>query len=102
MHKNKIIQPIWNNQMTLKEKINYLLSRGYTQQKIGDETGIEQSSVSRILNETQKSVSYQKGCALDAVVAKEKAVLEQRKDTNSKKNYVFQNDIHLGATRCGT
>ncbi|MFM7812000.1 MAG: transcriptional regulator [Acinetobacter junii] len=61
--------------MTLKEKINFLIVRGYTQQKIDDETGIEQSSVSRILNETQKSVSYEKGRSLDELVAKEKAFL---------------------------
>lgn len=65
----------WSSHMTLKEKINFLIVRGYTQQKIDDETGIEQSSVSRILNETQKSVSYEKGRSLDELVAKEKAFL---------------------------
>ncbi len=65
--------------MTLKEKISFLLiDRGYTQQKIEDETGIEQSSVSRILNDSQKGVSYQKGCSLDVLVAKEKAFLTQQ------------------------
>lgn len=65
--------------MTLKEKISFLLiDRGYTQKKIEDETGIEQSSVSRILNESQKGVSYQKGCSLDALVSKEKAFLAQQ------------------------
>lgn len=41
--------------MTLKEKILFLtVTRGYTQQEVSDETGIEQSSVSRILKNTQK------------------------------------------------
>ena len=39
--------------MTLKEKIQFLHAHGYTQQKISDETGINQSSVSRILKDTQ-------------------------------------------------
>ncbi|NAR50138.1 transcriptional regulator [Acinetobacter haemolyticus] len=65
--------------MTLKEKISFLLDHGYTQQKIEDETGIEQSSVSRILSETQKSVSYDKGCSLDELVARVKAFLNQQK-----------------------
>ncbi len=88
--------------MTLKEKIIFLLSRGYTQQKIGDETGIEQSSVSRILRETQQSVSYQKGCSLDALVAKEKAAFDQQNNVASSKDCVFQNDMGLGVSPCGT
>lgn len=56
--------------MTLKEKIQLLHSKGYTQQKISLETGITQSSVSRILKETQQSVQYEKGRALDLLVAK--------------------------------
>lgn len=56
--------------MNLKEKIQFLESQGYTQQKIDEETGINQSSVSRILNETQQSVRYEKGVALDLLVNK--------------------------------
>ena len=56
--------------MTLKEKIQFLHAHGYTQQKISDETGINQSSVSRILKDTQQSVQYEKGKALDLVMEK--------------------------------
>lgn len=56
--------------MTLKEKIQFLHTHGYTQQKISDETGINQSSVSRILKETQQSVQYEKGKALDVLIEK--------------------------------
>lgn len=56
--------------MTLKEKILFLRSNGYTQQKISEETGINQSSVSRILKETQQSVQYEKGRALDLLIEK--------------------------------
>lgn len=56
--------------MTLKEKIQLLHSRGYTQQKISEETGITQSSVSRILKDTQQSVQYEKGRALDLLIEK--------------------------------
>ena len=56
--------------MTLKEKIQFLHEHGYTQQKISDETGINQSSVSRILKDTQQSVQYEKGKALDLVIEK--------------------------------
>ena len=44
--------------------------RSYTQQKISDETGINQSSVSRILKDTQQSVQYEKGKALDMAIEK--------------------------------
>lgn len=56
--------------MTLKEKILFLRSNGYTQQKISEETRITQSSVSRILKETQQSVQYEKGKALDSLIEK--------------------------------
>lgn len=56
--------------MTLKEKILFLKSKGYTQQAIYLETGIAQSSVSRILDSIQQSVQYEKGAALDALVNK--------------------------------
>ncbi len=56
--------------MTLKEKILFLRSNGYTQQKISEETSITQSSVSRILKETQQSVQYEKGKALDLLIEK--------------------------------
>ncbi|ELW9426051.1 transcriptional regulator [Acinetobacter baumannii] len=63
--------------MTLKEKILFLtVTRGYTQQEVSIETGIEQSSVSRILKNTQKSVGYQKGIALDAFVNREKEKMQ--------------------------
>ncbi|EXB91192.1 MULTISPECIES: MarR family transcriptional regulator [Acinetobacter calcoaceticus/baumannii complex] len=65
--------------MTLKEKILFLTStRGFTQQQVSEETGIEQSSVSRILNNTQKNIGYEKGVALDAFVNRE------RKNVQSK------------------
>lgn len=56
--------------MTLKEKIQFLHSKGYSQQKISQETGIAQSSVSRILKNTQQSVQYEKGKALDGLIDK--------------------------------
>ncbi|RKG47335.1 helix-turn-helix domain-containing protein [Acinetobacter cumulans] len=56
--------------MTLKEKILFLTSQGYTQQKIGEETGISQSSISRILMGAQQSVQYEKGEALNALYQK--------------------------------
>lgn len=56
--------------MTLKEKIQLLHSKGWTQQKIDQATGITQSSVSRILKGTQQSVQYEKGKALDLLVEK--------------------------------
>lgn len=56
--------------MTLKEKIEFLLSKGRTQQEISKGTGITQSSVSRILGNTQKSVQYEKGKALDSLIEK--------------------------------
>lgn len=56
--------------MTLKEKIEFLHSKGYTQQKIGNETGIGQSSISRILRGEQQSVGYEKGRNLDCLVEK--------------------------------
>lgn len=54
--------------MTLKEKILFLKSKGCTQQTIHLKTGINQSSVSRILNSIQQSVQYEKGVALDTLV----------------------------------
>lgn len=54
--------------MTLEEKIEFLHSKGYTQQKISETTGIVQSSISRILNGEQQSVGYEKGKKLDALV----------------------------------
>lgn len=54
--------------MTLKEKIEFLHSKGYTQQKISEITGIVQSSISRILSGEQQSVGYEKGTKLDALV----------------------------------
>lgn len=56
--------------MTLKEKILFLTSRGYTQQKIEEETGIAQSSISRILMGVQQSVQYEKGEALNTLYRK--------------------------------
>ncbi|ADI90385.1 MULTISPECIES: MarR family transcriptional regulator [Acinetobacter] len=65
--------------MTLKEKILFLTNtRGFTQQQVSEETGIEQSSVSRILNDTQKNIGYVKGVALDAFVNREKAKLASK------------------------
>lgn len=57
--------------MNLKEKIVFLTSRKYTQQQISEKTGIEQSSVSRILRGLQQSVKYEKGVALDFLVQTE-------------------------------
>lgn len=51
--------------MTLKEKILFMISRGYTQQKIGEKTGISQSSISRISMGIQQSLQYEKGEALN-------------------------------------
>ncbi|WP_334420886.1 transcriptional regulator [Acinetobacter soli] len=59
--------------MTLREKILFLTNLGYTQQKIEEKTKIEQSSISRILNNVQKSVRYEKGLALDLLVMEEKS-----------------------------
>lgn len=65
--------------MTLKEKILFLtITRGFTQQQVSDETGIEQSSVSRILNDTQKNIGYVKGVALDAFVNREKVKVQPK------------------------
>jgi len=65
--------------MTLKEKILFLTNtRGFTQQHVSEETGIEQSSVSRILNDTQKNIGYDKGVALDAFVNREKAKVQPK------------------------
>ncbi len=63
------------------------VTRGYTQQEVSDETGIEQSSVSRILKNTQKSVGYQKGIALDAFVNREK---EKNAISNSLSGFTFE------------
>jgi uncharacterized protein YerC len=51
--------------MTLKEKILFMISCGYTQQKIGEKTGISQSSISRISMGIQQSLQYEKGEALN-------------------------------------
>ena len=70
MHKIRISHAVRILTMTLKEKILFLKSKGYTQQAIYLETGIAQSSVSRILDSIQQSVQYEKGAALDALVNK--------------------------------
>ena len=53
----------------------FLINLGLTQQKIGEDTGIEQSSVSRILNGSQKSINYEKGLALDDFIKIQKRKL---------------------------
>lgn len=57
--------------MTIKEKILYLLSKGYSQIAISEKTNIPQSSISKILNEQQDDVLYSKGVLLDALVKSE-------------------------------
>jgi len=57
--------------MTIKEKILYLLSVGYSQIAISEKTNIPQSSISKILNEQQDDVLYSKGVLLDALVKSE-------------------------------
>lgn len=57
--------------MTIKEKILYLLSVGYSQTAISEKTNIPQSSISKILNEQQDDVLYSKGVLLDALVKSE-------------------------------
>ena len=57
--------------MTIKEKILYLLSVGYSQITIGEKTNIPQSSISKILNGQQDDVLYSKGVLLDALVKSE-------------------------------
>lgn len=57
--------------MTIKEKIIYLLSVGYSQIAISEKTNIPQSSISKILNEQQDDVLYSKGVLLDALVKSE-------------------------------
>lgn len=54
--------------MNLQEKISFLISSGCTQQYISEKSGIEQSSVSRILRGQQQSVKYERGVALDSLV----------------------------------
>ncbi|ENX36311.1 hypothetical protein F889_00473 [Acinetobacter colistiniresistens] len=54
--------------MNLQEKISFLITSGYTQQYIGEKSGIGQSSVSRILRGLQQSVNYERGVALDKLV----------------------------------
>lgn len=56
--------------MTLREKIQFLRQRGYTQTQIQENTGIIQSSISRIENGAQHEVHYAKGAALDALIKK--------------------------------
>ncbi|SSQ44031.1 Uncharacterised protein [Acinetobacter baumannii] len=58
--------------MNIQDKVIYLSnSRGLTQQQISERTGISQSSVSKIGSGEQKEVAYNKGVALDALVASE-------------------------------
>ncbi|EME0363945.1 helix-turn-helix domain-containing protein [Acinetobacter baumannii] len=58
--------------MNIQDKVIYLSnSRGLTQQQISERTGISQSSVSKICRGEQKEVAYNKGVALDALVASE-------------------------------
>ncbi len=58
--------------MNIQDKVIYLSnSRGLTQQQISERTGISQSSVSKICRGEQKEVAYNKGAALDALVANE-------------------------------
>lgn len=54
--------------MNLQEKISFLISSGCTQQYISEKSGIEQSSVSRILRGQQKSVKYERGVELEKLV----------------------------------
>lgn len=65
MHNIKLVNIQEGLLMTLKEKILFITSQGYTQQKLGEETGIAQSSISRILLEKQQSIQYEKGEALN-------------------------------------
>lgn len=58
--------------MNIQDKVIYLSNnRGLTQQQISERTGISQSSVSKIASGEQKEVAYNKGVALDALVASE-------------------------------
>ncbi|HAV3736232.1 helix-turn-helix transcriptional regulator [Acinetobacter baumannii] len=58
--------------MNIQDKVIYLSnSRGLTQQQISERTGISQSSVSKTASGEQKEVAYNKGVALDALVASE-------------------------------
>ncbi|ENX34927.1 hypothetical protein F889_01567 [Acinetobacter colistiniresistens] len=54
--------------MNIREKILFLRGAKLTQGVISQKTGIPQSSVSKIENNTQFNVSYSKGVALDNLV----------------------------------
>ncbi|WP_312056887.1 helix-turn-helix domain-containing protein [Acinetobacter courvalinii] len=56
--------------MTVQEKILFLRGRGFTQSQIYRDTGISQSSVSKIENGEQQDISYTKGISLDELVKK--------------------------------
>lgn len=59
--------------MNIQDKVIYLSnSRGLTQQQISERTGISQSSVSKICRGEQKEVAYNKGAALDTLIANER------------------------------
>lgn len=54
--------------MNIRDKILFLRGAKLTQGAISLKTGIPQSSVSKIENNTQFNVSYSKGVALDNLV----------------------------------
>ncbi|VAX44322.1 putative Cro-like protein [Acinetobacter calcoaceticus] len=59
--------------MNIQDKVIYLSnSRGLSQQQISERTGISQSSVSKICRGEQKEVAYNKGAALDTLIANER------------------------------
>lgn len=55
--------------MTIQEKILYLRGLGWTQAQIQTQTGIPQSTVSKIENGEQQDISYSKGVTLDQLIA---------------------------------
>ena len=57
---------------TIKDKITFLLSLGYSQTSISEKTDIPQSSISKILNGQQEDVLYSKGILLDALIEEQK------------------------------
>lgn len=64
--------------MNIKDKILFLRSNGLTQVEIHLRTGIAQSSVSKIENNDQSSVSYSKGVALDGLIDEVRSKIERK------------------------
>ena len=58
----------YHNHMNIAQNLTILSDRGLSQKEIGDQLGIAQSTVSELMSEKLKSVRYETGKKLEALL----------------------------------